>query len=132
MPTILFHGLFSNPSTGRANLPIDQSLLGLLLAQVGIGGIGGFVFGVVMRRIASLIIGIMSFLFVLVLVFIGSLTKLGIRLESPQSTEKLLVGVLNNATHALLSANSIVLPFGGSFSLGLLVGLLVGKPQSWI
>jgi uncharacterized membrane protein (Fun14 family) len=113
-------------------LLIDHTLVSLLIAQIGVGGAGGFALGIVLRRITSLIIGVISFLFVMILVILGGLTRLGLQIISPESTEKFVVGVMETTLRGLLSASATVLPFGGSFSLGLCLGLLIGKPQSWL
>jgi uncharacterized membrane protein (Fun14 family) len=101
------------------------------MAQVGVGGIGGFTLGIVLRRIASMIIGAISFILVMILVLLGGLTKLGIQIISPETTEKFVTGLVETVLRGLLSASATTLPFGGSFSLGLCLGLLIGKPQSW-
>ena len=111
---------------------IDQSILSPLLAQVGVGGVGGFALGVFLRRITSIVIAVMSFLFVTVLVLLGGLRKLGLQLITPESTERFFMGAINATFDALLSACAKALPLGGSFSLGLCLGLLMGKPQSWL
>jgi uncharacterized membrane protein (Fun14 family) len=111
---------------------MDQTLISLLLAQFGVGGAGGFALGLVLRRITSLVVGAISFLFVAALVLLGGLTKIGIRVVSPETTEKFIAGVMQTAMHSLVSASATALPFGGSFSLGFCAGLLVGRPQSWI
>lgn len=111
---------------------IDQTIVSFLIAQVGVGGAGGFALGIVLRRITSLIVGVISFLFVMILVLLGGLTKLGLHIVSPESTGRFVVGVIESALRGLLSASATALPFGGSFSLGLCLGLLIGKPQSWL
>jgi hypothetical protein len=101
------------------------------MAQAGVGGVGGFALGIVVRRIASLLIGAISFFFVTILAILGGLTKLGLPTASPQSTERFLAGIMETAFRGLLSASATALPFNGSFSLGLCLGLAMGKPQSW-
>ncbi len=110
---------------------MDQNLLSLLLAQVGVGGVGGFALGIVLRRITSLIVGVLSFVLVAILVLLGGLQRLGLHLISPENTQKFLVGVVEAGLRGLMSVSATTLPFGGSFSLGLCTGLLIGKPQSW-
>ena len=117
---------------GRGGSLMDQSLISLLLAQIGVGGVGGFALGLVLRRITSLVVGAISFLSVVVLVLLGGLTKIGIRVVSPETTERFIAGVMQTAMHSLVSASAAALPFGGSFSLGLCAGLLTGRPQSWM
>ena len=108
----------------------DNPLLSLVIAQIGVGGVGGFALGVFLRRITSMIVGGISFLLAMILVLLGGLTKLGVRMVNPEST-KFVVSIVNAGIQGLLSASATALPFGSSFSLGLCLGLL-GKPQAWI
>ncbi len=127
-----FHASLGKLRIGEGDLLPDNSLLSLIIAQIGVGGLGGFALGVVLRRITSMMVGAISFLFAMILLLLGGLTKLGVRIVNPESTEKLVVGVVNAGIHGLLSTSATALPFGSGFSFGLCVGLLMGKPQTWI
>ncbi len=110
---------------------LDYSLFSILMAEAGVGGVGGFTLGLVVKRIASLLIGAISFVLVAILAILGGLTKLGLPVATPQGAEGLFVGMLETAFRGLLSASATALPFNSSFSLGLCLGLFLGKPQSW-
>ncbi|HID91421.1 TPA: hypothetical protein EYP44_05630 [Candidatus Bathyarchaeota archaeon] len=94
-----------------------------LLAQLGIGGVGGFLVGYAVKRIAKLVAVLLGVGFVL-------LQYLAYRGVIQLNYEDLLLHaqrlVSRFAWEGLLPLLLANLPFAGSFSVGLLLGLRKG------
>jgi uncharacterized membrane protein (Fun14 family) len=95
-----------------------------LVYQLGIGGVGGFIIGFVIKKISKLII-ILIGLFLVALLYLSTQGVISLNYG-------LLLGALQNAfSFAGQAASWIaglvsILPFTGSFVVGFLLGLKLG------
>jgi uncharacterized membrane protein (Fun14 family) len=101
-----------------------SEILSPIAYQLGIGGIGGFIIGYVIKKISKLIIFLMGLLLI-VIIYLGTKGIISIDYEALWHALKDTVGMLGPAFSWLVSIISI-LPFAGSFITCFLIGFKLG------
>ena len=89
--------------------------------QMGIGGIGGFLVGYTIKKITRLIAIILGF-FIIVLIYLGYTGIISVNYDKLSEAVSGLVEQAPNILQPIISN----LPFAGSFSVGLTLGLKKG------
>lgn len=92
--------------------------------QLGLGGIGGFIVGFALKKIAKLFIVIIG-LFILALVYLGVNGVININYDALWNTIASGLGAAGQAGSWVIGLVSL-LPFAGSFVVGFLLGLKLG------
>jgi len=95
-----------------------------LIYQLGIGGIGGFIVGFVIKKISKLIIFLIG-LGLIALLYLSTQGVISINYVSLFEALKGAFGFAGQAASWLAGLVSI-LPFAGSFVVGFLLGLKLG------
>jgi uncharacterized membrane protein (Fun14 family) len=95
-----------------------------IIYQIGIGGIGGFIIGFLLKKLSKLII-ILIGLFLVALIYLSIQGMISISYNSFLDMLKGAFGFLGEAASWLAGLVSI-LPFAGSFVVGFLLGLKLG------
>jgi len=95
-----------------------------LVFQLGLGGVGGFVVGFALKKLAKLFIVLIG-IFVIALLYLGTSGIISINYSALWST---IAGWLGGAAQAAgwLVGLVSLLPFVGSFLVGFLLGLKIG------
>jgi len=101
-----------------------SDLLAPILGEVGIGGVGGFVVGYTLKKLAKLVVFILGMGFVL-LEYLAYLGIISINFAALQEWASGLVAPAG-ALGGFLVQFLANLPFGASFALGFYVGLKKG------
>ena len=89
--------------------------------QMGIGGVGGFLVGYTIKKITRLIAIILGF-FIIVLIYLGYSDIISVNYDKLSEAVSGLVEQAPNILQPIISN----LPFAGSFSVGLTLGLKKG------
>ena len=95
-----------------------------LIYQIGIGGIGGFIIGFLIKKLSKLVI-ILIGLFLVALIYLSTQGMISINYNSFWDALKGIFGFAGEAASWLAGFVSI-LPFAGSFVVGFLLGLKLG------
>lgn len=101
-----------------------SSIISPLVYQLGIGGVGGFIVGFVIKKISKLIILLIG-LFLIALVYLGAKGVINISYDALWKALEGALGFAGQAASWLVGLVSI-LPFAGSFAVGFLLGLKLG------
>jgi uncharacterized membrane protein (Fun14 family) len=101
-----------------------SAIISPLVYQLGIGGVGGFIIGFVIKKISKLII-LLIVLFLIALVYLGAKGVINISYDSLWKALEGTLGFFGQAASWLVGLVSI-LPFAGSFAVGFLLGLKLG------
>ena len=92
--------------------------------QLGIGGVGGFIVGFAIKKLAKLFIVIIG-IFILALLYLGTNNVININYDALWDTIANALGLAGQAASWIVGVISL-LPFVGSFALGLILGLKLG------
>jgi len=101
-----------------------SEILSPLVYQLGIGAIGGFIIGHVIKKISKLIV-ILIGLFIIALLYLGIKGIISINYEALWNALKGSLGMVGSAFSWLVGIISL-LPFTGSFIAGFVIGLKLG------
>jgi uncharacterized membrane protein (Fun14 family) len=101
-----------------------SAIISPLVYQLGIGGVGGFILGFVIKKISKLIILLIG-LFLIALVYLGAKGVINISYDALWKALEGTLGFAGQAASWLVGLVSI-LPFAGSFAVGFLLGLKLG------
>jgi uncharacterized membrane protein (Fun14 family) len=101
-----------------------SEIISPLVYQLGIGGVGGFIIGFVIKKISKLII-LLICLFLIALVYLGAKGIISISYDALWKALEGLFGFAGQAASWLVGLVSI-LPFAGSFAVGFLLGFKLG------
>ena len=101
-----------------------SELITPVVFQLGLGGIGGFVVGFALKKIAKLFIVIIG-LFVVALLYLSTSGVININYGSLWTTISNALGAAGEAANWVVGVVS-VLPFLGTFVVGFLLGLKIG------
>jgi uncharacterized membrane protein (Fun14 family) len=101
-----------------------SAIISPLVYQLGIGGVGGFIIGFVIRKISKLIILLIG-LFLIALVYLGAKGIINISYDALWKALEGTLGLAGQAASWLVGLVSI-LPFAGSFAVGFLLGFKLG------
>jgi len=101
-----------------------SEILSPLVYQFGIGGVGGFIVGYVVKKISKLIV-ILIGIFIIALLYLGTTGVISINYDKLWSAMADWLGVAGQATEWLVGLISL-LPFIGSFAIGFLLGFKLG------
>jgi uncharacterized membrane protein (Fun14 family) len=96
-----------------------------LIYQIGIGGIGGFIIGFLIKKLSKLII-ILIGLFLVALIYLSTQGMISISYNSLWEALKGAFGFAGEAAASWLAGVVSILPFAGSFVVGFLLGLKLG------
>jgi uncharacterized membrane protein (Fun14 family) len=101
-----------------------SEIISPLVYQLGIGGVGGFIIGFVIKKISKLII-ILIGLFLIALLYLSTKGVISINYGS---LFEALQGAFSFAGQAAswLAGLVSILPFAGSFAVGFLLGFKLG------
>ncbi|RLI42209.1 hypothetical protein DRO59_04865 [Candidatus Bathyarchaeota archaeon] len=92
--------------------------------QLGIGGVGGFVLGYIIKKVSKLIAVLLG-LFILFLLYLGVKGVISINYDALWKAMTDLLGFAGQAADWLIGFASL-LPFMGSFIAGFLLGFKAG------
>ncbi|RJS69979.1 hypothetical protein CW693_01005 [Candidatus Bathyarchaeota archaeon] len=92
--------------------------------QLGIGGVGGFVLGYIIKKVSKLIAVLLG-LFILFLLYLGVKGVISINYDALWKAIRDLLGFAGQAAGWLIGFVSL-LPFMGSFIAGFLLGFKAG------
>lgn len=92
--------------------------------QLGIGGVGGFVLGYIIKKVSKLIAVLLG-LFILFLLYLGVKRVISINYDALLKAIRDLLGFAGQAAGWLIGFVSL-LPFMGSFIAGFLLGFKAG------
>ena len=92
--------------------------------QLGIGGVGGFVLGYIIKKVSKLIAVLLG-LFILFLLYLGVKGVISINYDALLKAIRDLLGFAGQAAGWLIGFVSL-LPFMGSFIAGFLLGFKAG------
>ncbi|RLI13757.1 hypothetical protein DRO41_06790 [Candidatus Bathyarchaeota archaeon] len=92
--------------------------------QLGIGGVGGFVLGYIIKKVSKLIAVLLG-LFILFLLYLGVKRVISINYDALWKAIRDLLGFAGQAAGWLIGFVSL-LPFMGSFIAGFLLGFKAG------
>jgi uncharacterized membrane protein (Fun14 family) len=95
-----------------------------LVYQFGLGGIGGFILGFALKKIAKLFIVLIG-IFIVALLYLGMNGVISINYDSLWTTIANGLGGAGQAASWLVGVISL-LPFVGSFVLGFVIGFKIG------
>ena len=95
-----------------------------VLYQFGLGGIGGFILGFALKKIAKIFI-VIAGLFIVALLYLGASNVININYDSLWTTIANGLGLAGEAASWIVGIIS-VLPFLGSFVVGFIIGLKLG------
>lgn len=95
-----------------------------IVYQLGLGAIGGFIVGFAIKKITKLFIVILG-LFLLALLYLGINDVISINYGALWTTVASWLGVAGQAASWIVGVISLV-PFFGSFGVGLLLGFKIG------
>jgi uncharacterized membrane protein (Fun14 family) len=95
-----------------------------LVYQFGLGGIGGFILGFALKKIAKLFIVLIG-IFIVALLYLGVNGIISINYDSLWTTIANGLGGAGQAASWLVGVISL-LPFVGSFVLGFVIGFKIG------
>jgi uncharacterized membrane protein (Fun14 family) len=95
-----------------------------IIYQLGIGGIGGFIVGYVVKKLSKLIAFLIG-LFIIALVYLGVQGIISINYGGLWEKLEGIVGSAGQSLSWLIGIISII-PFMGSFVVGFLVGFKIG------
>jgi len=95
-----------------------------VLYQFGLGGIGGFILGFALKKIAKIFI-VIAGLFIVALLYLGASNVINIKYGSLWTTIANGLGLAGEAASWIVGIIS-VLPFLGSFVVGFIIGLKLG------
>lgn len=104
-------------------IDITSALTGII-AQVGVGGILGFVVGYALKKVVKLVL-VLAGLFVMILAYLGLRGVITVNFEA---LESLISSGLASGSQfvGVIAAIIAALPFAGSFLAGFLLGLKKG------
>ncbi len=92
--------------------------------QLGIGGVGGFILGYIIKKVSKLIAVLLG-LFILFLLYLGVKRVISINYDALWEAIRDLLGFAGQAAGWLIGFVSL-LPFMGSFIAGFLLGFKAG------
>lgn len=95
-----------------------------LVAQVGIGGVGGLIVGYALKKLAKIVVVIIG-LFVVALFYLSYQGIININFDKFLAAIGSLLGLASGAAN-LLTVIIAALPFAGSFIVGFLLGFKLG------
>ena len=101
-----------------------SNILPSISFQLGVGGVGGFLVGYALKKFSKLV-AIMIGLFVLVLLYLSTQGVISLNFEGLMTSMTNLLVWFGSAFSWLVNVVSL-LPFAGSFTAGLLLGLKFG------
>lgn len=101
-----------------------MSIVTPIVFQLGFGGIAGFIVGYVFKKLTKLI-AIIAALFFIALIYLAYVDIIKINFNALVDAIKGLLGAAPQATNWIASIIG-VLPFAGSFAVGLLLGFKMG------
>ncbi|HVP93350.1 MAG TPA: FUN14 domain-containing protein [Acidobacteriota bacterium] len=101
-----------------------SEIISPLVYQLGIGGVGGFIIGFVIKKLSKLIILLIG-LFLIALIYLGVKGIINVSYDALWKGLEALFGLAGQASSWLIGLVSI-LPFAGSFAVGFLLGLKLG------
>lgn len=102
---------------------VTSALTGLV-AQIGVGGILGFLVGYALKKVAKLLM-VLAGIFVMILSYLGLRGVITVNFEALQSL--IASGIASGSQLAQVVVSVIAaLPFAGSFLAGFLLGLRKG------
>ena len=92
--------------------------------QLGIGGVGGFIVGFALKKLAKLFIVIIG-IFILALLYLGINNVININYNALWTTIANALGIAGQAASWIVGVISL-LPFVGSLALGFILGFKLG------
>ena len=95
-----------------------------IVFQLGVGAVGGFIVGFAVKKLSKLILVLIG-VFVLALIYLSARGIININYNALWTALANLLGLASSAFSWLVGVISI-LPFAGSFIVGLLIGLKLG------
>jgi uncharacterized membrane protein (Fun14 family) len=101
-----------------------SEILSPLVYQLGVGAIGGFIVGYVLKKISKLIVIIIG-LFIIALLYLGTKGIISINYEALWNALANSLGMAGSAFSWIIGIISL-LPFAGSFIIGFLLGFKLG------
>jgi len=101
-----------------------NSILTPLIAQLGLGGVGGFLVGYAFKKLLKIIAVILG-IFMLALFFLAYIGVININFDKFLDALGKLVGLVSGAQNLLLAVFAS-LPFAASFTLGFFLGFKRG------
>jgi uncharacterized membrane protein (Fun14 family) len=101
-----------------------SAVLPSVVYQLGVGGIGGFIVGYVVKKISKLVVVLIG-LFIIFLLYLGTRGIISINYEELWNVLASLFGSAGQATAWLIGLISL-LPFMGSFLAGFFLGFKLG------
>lgn len=101
-----------------------SAVLPSVVYQLGVGGIGGFIVGYVIKKISKLVVVLIG-LFIIFLLYLGTRGIISINYEELWNALASLLGSAGQAAAWLIGLISL-LPFMGSFLAGFFLGFKLG------
>jgi uncharacterized membrane protein (Fun14 family) len=101
-----------------------SEIISPIIYQLGIGGIGGFIIGFVIKKLSKLIV-ILIGIFLIALIYLSTQRIISINYDALWKAIEGLTGLVGQAFSWLIGLLSIM-PFIGSFVVGFLLGFKLG------
>jgi uncharacterized membrane protein (Fun14 family) len=101
-----------------------SAVLPSVVYQLGVGGIGGFIVGYVIKKISKLVVVLIG-LFIIFLLYLGTRGIISINYEELWNALASLLGSAGQAATWVIGLISL-LPFMGSFLAGFFLGFKLG------
>ncbi|HLC01236.1 MAG TPA: FUN14 domain-containing protein [Candidatus Bathyarchaeia archaeon] len=101
-----------------------SEILTPLVYQIGLGGIGGFIAGLILKKLTKLFIIVVGII-VAILLYLGISDVININYGDLWTAIGNAIGVVGGAASWLVGLISI-LPFVGSFAAGFVLGFMIG------
>ncbi len=101
-----------------------SEVLAPIVYQLGVGGIGGFLVGYAIKKVAKLIVMVLGFFF-FVLIYLGYVGVISVNYDKLADAVSKALPLIGGASGALTAIVSN-LPFAGSFTVGFILGLKKG------
>jgi len=101
-----------------------SEIISPVVYQLGLGGVGGFIVGFALKKLAKLFIVLIG-IFIIILLYLGTSGVININYSALWDTITSWFGGASQAASWVVGLISI-LPFLGSFLVGFLLGLKIG------
>jgi uncharacterized membrane protein (Fun14 family) len=101
-----------------------SEIISPVIYQLGLGAVGGFIVGFVIKKLARLFIVLLG-IFIIILLYLGTSGVISINYSALWSTITSWLGGAGQAASWLIGLISLI-PFIGSFIVGFLLGLKIG------
>ncbi len=95
-----------------------------LIYQFGLGGVGGFILGFALKKIAKIFVVVIG-IFILALLYLGAGNIINVNYNALSNAVGSWLGTAGQAASWIVGLISL-LPFIGSFMLGFFVGFKIG------